>query len=604
MRRIAEMSLVVALTAFCAVSAMGAPAFERVAPEDTVGFFAIRSVPELKASYEGSNAQALFNETSMQAFLEAPKARLKELLAEQEGKAGVTLEEISGMLKGQIAVMAWGDGLEGSDNVGVIGLIEVGDQGNRAMEIVQAICNSLAMELEEGPLTFVEETYGNARILSVRPNVEQGMEFDEEDAFLFGLSGDVLMVGGPMAAMKRTVDSLAAQPAVSLAESESYKSVLQKISPESSVYGFLSIGKLFTTIRNGVKDEMDPNGLAQFDNAIQALGLDGVDAIGMSYRTEDVYGIISTFIKVNGEPRGLAKILMPAPGELHTGENIPANADTFYSVRFDPAFIWDEVQRIIAGISPEAMTAVNAQLDQLGAQAGEQFNLRNDLLSVFGPRLAFYSWYEKPYTLTSGQRIVLSLDITSKAAFESVFQKLQRIFPEQLSMFQKEDYMGQSFYKFGMPDMPEMEGMAPPEMPEMPAFAVTEKEFVFGVKAGDVQTHLRGLGEQGQSLASLPAFQEAMKTIPAEGRIAYFYSDGKNSIDYLMTILREGQLDMIIGMLASDPDVAEFVNLFDFTKLPPSEDVIKHISPSAGTVLVQPEGLMIIQKGRVRQTPQ
>jgi hypothetical protein len=593
------MSVVVALMTVCAVGALAAPAFERVAPNNTVGVVAIHSIPELRASFEGSNAQALWREPSVQAFFETPKARLQELLAEQEGKVGVTLDEVLGLLQGQFAIVVWGDGLAESENVGVVCMIEVGEQGDKAMEVVKAICNAIAEQVEEGPLTFVDETYGGARLVSVRPNVEQGAEFDETEAFIYGVSGDVLLMGGPVDAVKRTVDSLAALPAVSLADNESYKAVIQKISPDSNLYGYVNVTQLMTTIRNAMQAEGED--VPEFDNIMQALGLDGVDAAGFGAREEKEYGIFTGFLRVIGEPRGIPKILMPVPGPLHTGEGVPANADTFYTLRLDPASIWDEVQRIIAGISPDAMIAVNAQLDQLAAQLGEPFDLRNDLLSVFGPRVAAYSWYEKPYTFGQGQKMIVAIDVASKAAFDNAYQKLQRLFPEQLAMFQQKDYMGYSLYSM---EMPGMEGMAPPEMPELPAFAVTENAFILSPKVSNVQAHLRGLAGGGDSLAKLPAFQEAMQSLPAEGRIAAVYSDGRDSTDYILTLLREGQLDMFIQMFLSDPDIAELVNLFDFGKLPPSEDVTKHMAPAGGVVTVGPDGLTWTTKGRMRPLPQ
>jgi len=141
-------------------------------------------------------------------------------------------------------------------------------------------------------------------------------------------------------------------------------------------------------------------------------------------------------------------------------------------------------------------------------------------------------------------------------------------------------------------------------MPEMPAFAVTEKEFIFSLKLSGVQAHLRGLSADGAaSLAGLPAFQEAMQSLPADGRIMAGYGDGRNSTDYILTILREGQMDMFLQMFASDPDIAEVLKLFDFGKLPPSEDVIKHITPTGTAVIAGPDGLVLMSKSKVRALP-
>ena len=62
-----------------------------------------------------------------------------------------------------------------------------------------------------------------------------------------------------------------------------------------------------------------------------------------------------------GERKGILKILTPAPGELHSGAEAPADAVTFMSVRFDPAGIFEQVQKILSVASPQALAVLNAR---------------------------------------------------------------------------------------------------------------------------------------------------------------------------------------------------------------------------------------------------
>jgi hypothetical protein len=609
MKRTGQLSIAVLLSLLCAVTALAAPAFERAAPENAVALIAVRSVPELKADLAASVWNDLWREPSVQAFMEKPRERLHEMLAEQEGKVGFTSADVLGLFQGQAAFMVWGDGKPNSTEEGVVFLAEIGEQGDKAIEIIKGICNAAAQEAGEAAPTFVEENYNGARLLSVHPAVEAGMEADEGDAVVFGVSGDVLLMGGPMAGVKRMVDSLSALPAVSLADNASYQAVVRKVSPDSNVYGFVNVAGLIAVLQAAAQEGAATAAasmgapapdMSQFAAIVEALGLDNVDSAGFGIQTNQEYGAFTGFLRVVGEPHGIPKILMPGPGPLHTGAEAPSTADSFFSARFSAAPVWDELQRVVAGINPGIMTMVNAQLDQLAQRLGEPFDLRNDVLAMIGPRVAAYSWYEKPYNVSTSRQMVFVIDISSKAAFDAAYQKLQRLFPDQLALFQPEEYMGHTLYKMQMPMMSGMENMPQGEMPEMPAFAVTDKDLIVSQRASAVQAHLRRLNGEGESLADLPAYQEVMAQLPTDGRILFSYSDGRESVEYGLTVLREGQLDMILGMIASDPDVAEVLGLFDFQDLPPAEDVIRHLSPSGCAATVDADGLTFVSKIRMR----
>lgn len=604
------------LAMLCTATALAAPALDTVVPENVSVFLAIRSVPQLKAKLQDSEMNALWQEPSVQAFLEAPKARLEEMLAEQEGKVGFKFPDVLALFEGQIAFTYWSDA--DLKDGGMIVMAEVGPQGERALQIVRAIADSIAKEAEVAPLTYVEETYNGAKLIMVQPaaRADAAAEpFDPEDAFYFGLSGDVLLLGGPKAALARAVDALAAPPAAALAGNASYQAVLLKINPESDLIAYASAPRIIEQIRSGAATasqfgENPARVLQQFNSGVVALGFDSLDAAGYGVLIDGEFATGTLFARVNGQPRGIVKILMPEPGPLETGESVPEDVASFASARVSLAPVWDEVQRIVAGFSPNAMAAVNGYLDQLAQKLGQPFNLRNDVLSVFGPRMSTYTWYEKPFNMMTSKNTIFRMDISSAAAFDNAWQKLQALFPEFLSMFKQKDYMGYRVFSMEMPGMAggmsytPMQAMGPgPGMMPTPALAVTDTEVIISSKLDTVQAHLRRLGGQGPSLAALSDFQDAIRSLPSENRILIGYGDGRKVAEYGLTLLKEGQLDSIIQMMGAgidNPQVAELFNLFDFTKTPPPEDVIKHLNPSGTVGTVGPEGLMLISRSRIR----
>jgi hypothetical protein len=64
-------------------------------------------------------------------------------------------------------------------------------------------------------------------------------------------------------------------------------------------------------------------------------------------------------------------------------------------------------------------------------------------------------------------------------------------------------------------------------------------------------------------------------------------------IETLLKSLQGDQFARMLEMERADPDAAEFINLFDFENLPPKEDIIKHLAPSAAVGLILPDGILL-----------
>jgi hypothetical protein len=308
-----------------------------------------------------------------------------------------------------------------------------------------------------------------------------------------------------------------------------------------------------------------------------------------------------------GERKGIVKILTPPPGELHSGAEAPADAVTFMSVRFDPAGIFAEIQKILAVMQPQALAMLNSQVDAVSKQIGEPFDLRNDILSVFGPRLAMYSRYEQTPQLNAGaraivipmidivnQQTVFMIDIVNKAAFKGMWDKLNKVSPQFFSMFQVRDYLGQQMYVLTTPGQPQ----PPPEGQAQPAFVVTDREFIFSQTVEALQAHLRRMNAGGPTLRDQPIFQEGLSTIPADGRVMYGFQDRSQQVDFLLKAIKDGSNVPAGRELRREPAVAEILDQFDLTLLPDAADITKHLSPNVFCAMVQPDGLTLMFRSK------
>ena len=295
-----------------------------------------------------------------------------------------------------------------------------------------------------------------------------------------------------------------------------------------------------------------------------------------------------------GERKGIVKILTPAPGELHSGAEAPADAVTFMSVRFDPAGIFEEIQKILSVMQPAVLAVLNAQMEAFSKQLGEPFDLRNNVLSVFGPRLAAYSRYEQPAQPNAKQQVIFMINIVNKAAFRGMWDKLNKVAPQLFAMFQAREYLGQQMYVFTLPGQPQ----PPPEGQPAPAFVATDREFIFSPSVEALQAHLRRMNAGGPTLLDQPIFQEGLKTIPADARVMFGFEDRSRQVEYILKAIKDGDPDPVVAALRGVPGVAEFLNQFDLALLPDAADITKHLSPNVFCAVVQPDGLMLMARSR------
>jgi hypothetical protein len=583
---LALLGLLIAASWSCA-----APAFEKAAPEDTIAFVTVRSMPAFQQHLKADALYAIWQEPSVQKFLEKPVESLRQKLAAAEGNAGVKFDEIWSLFHGQVALAVTSDP-HGSDGSDVVLLVDVGNDGERAMKLMALIEAASNTGPDASKETAVEETYEGVKLIHMQPADDKGAKSGER-RHTYGVAGDVLILSDSDEAVKRTISFLKAPPEKSLATTATYQAVLQNLSPEADALGFVDITRVVALVQKhaaGTNGGPDPQMLQKLDT----LGLTGCGGVGLSLTIGPDFDTVKLFVQTMGERKGLLKIFSPAPGELHSGAEAPADAATFLSVRFDPAGIYEEFEKMLNRTNPQQMVALNSLMDAAAKRIGEPFNLRNDVLSVFGPRLAAYSRYEQQARPDAKQQVVFMIDIVNKAAFTVMWDKLNKVSPEFFAQFQAREYLGQQMYVFAQPGQPQ----PPPQGQSQPAFVATDREFIFSPTVEALQAHLRRMNANGPTLCDQPIFQEGLKTIPADGRVMFGFEDRSRQVEYVLKAIKDGDFAAVATALRQEASAAEFLDQFDLTLLPDVADITKHLSPSVCCAVVQPEGLMLMWRSR------
>ena len=558
--------------------ARAAAPFENATPEDAWVFITVRNLPTLTEKFKAHSLYVLWNEPSVQHFLAKARDHINQKLHAAEGKAGVTLAEAKKLFTGQIALFITPS--PDDEDPRVVLMADVGQNGARAMHIA-ATAILAAQENGVHNLKSVEENMNGARIISLFDAAAQA----EKPELVYALAGDVFLLGNALDTVRQTVAFLHNPPPTSLASLNAYKHALTRISPSADIIAFVNLERLIQQVA-----EKDQTGRAT--EIITGLGLDAAIAasFGLSVTTQDACNRI--FLNV-GQPRGLLKIIMPEPGPLHTPRDAPADTAGFIACRFDPAHAYDELEKILQAVAPEALAMLNMKIQQHTQTTGEPFDLRNDVLAVFGPRWTFYSRFQKPLDPRTSQQIILMADIPGKAAFDRVIAKLRRVAPP-FAALQPEDYLGHQVYSIASPQPP---GVPPPPPGRpIPAFTATENRLIIANTVQAIKAHLRHLNSRAPSLADRTQYRQGLRALPADGAIMISFSDPAFQVELLLNSLRHGALDPFLQKMQNDPPKKELLDLFDFSQLPPNEDVLKHLVTSAGCIVVKPDGLLFITR--------
>ena len=86
-----------------------APAFEKARPRTRSPSLTVRSMPAFQQHLKADPLYAIWQEPSVQKFLEKPVESLQAELTEAEGKAGMKFDEIWSLFHGQVALAVTDD---------------------------------------------------------------------------------------------------------------------------------------------------------------------------------------------------------------------------------------------------------------------------------------------------------------------------------------------------------------------------------------------------------------------------------------------------------------------------------------------------------------
>lgn len=402
------------LAASFSLRAAVAPA-ENLLPADTLAFFTVPDCNVFRATSKTSPQMMFWNDAAMKPFHDKFMVKFREkFILPMEKDLGINTGEFLALPQGQFTLGVTVNGSNGHDDVppGIVLLLDAKDKSDSLKTNLAALTKKWS---DAGRTLRTEEFHGIkftvvplnsndfAGIFPRKPPMlEVGKEPKPEKPgeIYFAQSGSLLIAGNSAKVVEPVAAHLTGGSAPAIADDAVFAADKPAQFRAAPVYfGWFNGSKFFTLLADAsAEDASDPDHLVprfSMVKMIGAAGLGGLKSASFAMREGSDGSALTIHVNAPEATRaGLLKILALAPKDANVPAFVPADAVKFSRTRLDGKSTWAELQKLVAGISPQGLAGVNSVIDMansFGQQKNPGFDLRTALLGNLGDDLVTYS---------------------------------------------------------------------------------------------------------------------------------------------------------------------------------------------------------------------
>jgi hypothetical protein len=569
----------VALVALLVAPALGG-SFDKVLPENTIAYVTVENVSGLCARWNASPMKALWNEESVQDFLELPRQKLEETMKDMAEDLGARPDELLGMMKGQVAIALTGF-RELDEEHHRVQFVLMADVGDNAEKLAAWLGKLEASEKFGDSFARREADHRGTAIVTWEETGDDEEEADEIDVGppCYFLKDGVFAFGDDPALLRQILDARVAEDARGLADHDLYRTVRRRTGPDADVAFFLNVEQIWALVDKHA-DEGDKEDV---NKIFGALGLMGVKALGGRMTMGETSSTTQMFLYAPEGMNGVMKLLAGPNSALLPPKWVPTDVASAFTMSLDFQGIWAEALKVMDKIEPGTAQMVEMQLAGLKEQAG--VDIQGDVIGSLGSSVTMFQLVPEvdedapagPMGMASMNRMVLGIELANTEKFGQALNTLLMMAPLPL---ETEEYMGVSMRVLDM------------GMMKM-AFAVTAGHLVLATNVDDLKGVIQTQGKEvTTSLVDSDAFKRAMAGLP-ESRSMVSYSDPRQAMKML------GQMMQSMGpmLLMSNPEIAEWI---DMSLFPDGEVLAKYTDVGGAVMRAEEDGVTILGISRMK----
>ncbi len=593
------------------VRAAIAPA-ENLLPADTIAFFSVPDCAVFRTVAKTSPQLMCWNDPAMKPFHDKFMGKLTEkFIAPLEKDLGLKVDDFADLPQGQFTVAVTVNGSNGHDDIppGLLLLLDAKDKSAQLKTNLAALTKkmtdngrTLRSEKIRG-LAFTVVTLSSNELNNIfgqrTPVTEVGKEPKPEkpvDIYFTQFESLLIAANSP-----KLADAVAAHltggSAPALAEDAAFAGdKLSQFRDAPTYYGWFN-GRVFFNLIAQVPEDTDTgNGLMPKFSASKILAATGLGNLKSA-----------SFAIHDGRDGSIADIHLTAPADSRTGilkmlslpakdasapAFVPADATKFTRIRLDGKQTWNDLLKMFAGISPQALAGINSVVDLANAGAQQKdpsFDLRKNLFGNLGDDIISYSKSPVGDTLAAMSHppsIVLVATPNADQMIQAV-KVIGSMAAPQDSSAQPRDFHGHKIHSIALRAQHTANGGTVPQPPWL--LSAANGYVAFTTDAGMLEEFLRSADGTAKPLRETAGLNEAAARVGGTGTGLFSYQNQRETMRVAFKLFKNA--------VDSDPTMKMFPREFrewaDFSLLPEYDRVAKYFYLSVFTGSANADGLAL-----------
>jgi len=597
------------------------PAVADLVPPETAILVEIENLGRLRTQLKQTNFYKLYKDPAMAAFVKHFEEKLSDLLRHRIGESLCTSDLLPDGRVGLAAVLRPNEGEMDST-------LFVARLGKARDKIKQAIAKAVEDSVERGWHKRTEQFRGEEIVSIIKElgpqKVPDFSKYNPEDdnnipmktvqpppeKMFFCLAGDWQFISDNIDIIKFAVAHIKGATSPTLLSGTVYADTRKAVGPYHDI-------DLYINIKQIIKSAVAKDETSKTKNTINNLGLDNVvclfGSIGVARKAgSDFYS--KALLKIEGEKKGLCKMLDLKSSELRPPSFIPASACSISFFNIDIKGFFDELARVLSAFSPQSASVLYMPLIPPTPQGQPGLTLRQDVIEHLGSQIIIAQSLNKPFTQDlKFSDAYFAIEVTNRSALEKSLSMIHSRLLAANKPDARRELLGHTIYLVDLPSLfpvfspgirTPLQETAQPGPTEMPSFAftVTDTHLLFGTES-TIEKAIRALSlSDASSLRSAQWFIKGKSSLPSAVGLAGI-KDSRATTELSWWLYK--QCDKLEKTDGDDSSVSinlklnrgfgldfsgEDLGLFDFGLLPDYDKVKKYFGLSVYYGISRPDG--------------